>query len=135
MQKLSLLAVVSCFFIFNACHSTETVKPANLTVDSTNIFPVTSFLRAQLKELDTLPITPLYVVSQNGKKDSTWLKREDMSSLLNHVESFFPFCDTTYNGVIGKVSSSLSCARKKLVTGKMLVLSTVRLAGFTVSVE
>jgi hypothetical protein len=78
MQKFSLLAVVSCFFLFNGCHSTETVKPATATVDSTNIFPVTSFLRAQLKELDTLPITPLYVVSQNGKKDSTWLKREDI---------------------------------------------------------
>lgn len=58
-----------------------------------------------------------------------------MSSLFNHVESFFPFCDTTYNGVIGKVSSSLSCARKKLVTGKMLVLSIVASGGFTVSVE
>ncbi|MGN6801241.1 MAG: hypothetical protein ACTHJN_05005 [Ginsengibacter sp.] len=78
MQKLSLFAVVCCFFILNACHSTETVKPPDATIDSTNIFPVTSFLRAQLKELDTLPITPLYVVSQNGKKDSTWLKREDI---------------------------------------------------------
>jgi len=78
MQKLSSLAVLACFFFLNACHSSETVKPANTTVDSTNIFPVTSFLRAQLKELDTLPVTPLLIVSKNNKKDSTWLKREDI---------------------------------------------------------
>ena len=46
--------------------------------DTTNIFPVTQFLRAQLKELDTLPVTPLLLKTKNGKTDSIWMKRTDL---------------------------------------------------------
>lgn len=28
--------------------------------------------------LDTMPVTPLKTISENGKTDSTWLKREDI---------------------------------------------------------
>jgi hypothetical protein len=46
--------------------------------EQSHIFPVTSFLKAQLRQLDTLPITPLLIYTANGKLDSTWLKREDL---------------------------------------------------------
>jgi hypothetical protein len=80
MQKLFLFPLLACFIFFSACHSgeTERVIAATTVADSTNIFPVTSFLRAQLQELDTMPVTPLFVIIKNGKKDSTWMKRPDI---------------------------------------------------------
>jgi hypothetical protein len=83
MQKLFLLLPAACFLFFSACHSGETDRPITFSTvaDRTNIFPVTSFLRAQLKELDTMPVTPLFVKSENGKKDSTWMKRPDIRKM------------------------------------------------------
>ena len=80
MQKLFLFLLTICFLFFTACHSNET--PGSVAIktsaDITNIFPVTSFIRAQLKELDTMPVTPLLLTTRAGKTDSTWLKRADI---------------------------------------------------------
>lgn len=79
MQKIFGFTCFCLLLIFASCHSEENgtiVK--NKAADTTNIFPVTSFLKAQLKEIDSLPVTPLKAVSENGKTDSTWLKREDI---------------------------------------------------------
>jgi hypothetical protein len=80
MQKLHWFTLVIFIIFFNACHSGETSQPVTVTtpVNNDNIFPVTSFLRAQLKGLDTMPVTPLKIDIGNGKADSTWLKREDI---------------------------------------------------------
>ena len=47
-----------------------------------NFFPVTQYLLGQLKELDTLPVTPLKVTSINGKTDSVWLKRKEIRTFV-----------------------------------------------------
>ena len=80
MQKLFLFLLLACFLFFSACHSGENTQPSvtQNSGDSVNIFPVTSFLKAQLRSLDTLPVTPLKTITQNGKTDSTWLRREDI---------------------------------------------------------
>ena len=80
MQKIFLFLLFTSFIFFTGCHSTESSEPvANVSPsDSTNIFPVTRFLRAQLKKLDTLPVTPLQIVMWKGKTDSSWMKREDI---------------------------------------------------------
>ena len=76
---LCLLFLSLIVVLFGRCHSQnhsrDNIAPP---VDSVHIFPVTSFLKGQLKMLDTMPVTPLKTVSQNGKTDSTWLKREDI---------------------------------------------------------
>jgi hypothetical protein len=78
MQKLLFLSL-ACFFLLIACNSQKNTASATTEeTDSVHIFPVTSFLRAQLRSLDTLPVTPLKVTTVNGKKDSVWLKREDI---------------------------------------------------------
>ena len=46
-----------------------------------------------------------------------------ISSLFNQVESFFPPSVINCKGVTGIVSNDLSCAFKKLVTGKIFTLS------------
>lgn len=80
MQKLFLFLLAIGFLFFTACHSNETPRSVAIKTsgDSTNIFPVTSFIRAQLKELDTMPVTPLLLTTIAGKTDSTWLKRADI---------------------------------------------------------
>ena len=44
--------------------------------DTVNIFPVTSFLKAQLKLIDRMPVTPLKIVTENKKIDSFSIKEK-----------------------------------------------------------
>ncbi len=79
MQKFVSFLLLVFVVIFSACHTEQ--KPlsvAQKNSDTTNIFPVTSFLKGQLNMLDTMPVTPLKTISENGKTDSVWLKREDI---------------------------------------------------------
>lgn len=84
MQKFFPLSLLVLLVIFNACRTQE--KPMKVEEkmsdttksDTTNIFPVTSFLKGQLNMLDTLPVTPLKIISENGKTDSSWMKRPDI---------------------------------------------------------
>jgi hypothetical protein len=79
MQKFLLFFALISLVFFSACHSDEpSVQTGTPATEESHIFPVTAFLRAQLKKMDTLPITPLLVHTSNGKIDSTWLKREDI---------------------------------------------------------
>ena len=80
MQKLFTLLFLSFLIIFNACHSKEKTGTSVIKApeESQSVFPVTDFLKGQLKEIDSLPVTPLKTVTFNGKTDSTWLKRENI---------------------------------------------------------
>ena len=80
MQKIFSFLILGFSLTFSACHS------ANKTDDSStenqastpSAFPVTEFLKGQLREMDSAAITPLEIVTINGKTDSIWLKREDI---------------------------------------------------------
>src|SRR6185312_43537 len=79
MQKL--FAVVVPFFIifFTACSGKKSnTASTNIPVQTENIFPVTDFLKGQLRVIDSSGVTPLKIISVNGKTDSVWLKREDI---------------------------------------------------------
>jgi hypothetical protein len=80
MQKLFLFSLLVFIIIFTSCHTEQ--KPVTVVAqkisDTTNIFAVTSFLKGQLNMFDTMPVTPLRTISENGKTDSSWLKREDI---------------------------------------------------------
>ena len=54
--------------------------PQQANQNKNNFFPVTQYLLGQLKELDSLPVTPLKITSINGKTDSMWLKRKEIRS-------------------------------------------------------
>ena len=70
--------------IFSSCHSREN-KSENSTIKNAEsvqtFFPVTDYLKGQLYELDSMPVTPLKTVTFNGKTDSEWLKRESIRLL------------------------------------------------------
>jgi hypothetical protein len=78
MQKF--FAVVVLFFIifFSACSEKKNNTASTIPVQTENIFPVTDFLKGQLRIIDSMGVTPLKIISVNGKTDSVWLKREDI---------------------------------------------------------
>ncbi len=79
MQKF--FAVVVPFFIifFSACSGKKAnTTSTNIPVQTENIFPVTDFLKGQLRIIDSMGVTPLKIISVDAKTDSLWLKREDI---------------------------------------------------------
>jgi len=79
MQKLFSFLVLAFFILFTACSGKKSkMASANNPAQTENIFPVTDFLKGQLRMIDSMGVTPLKVVSVNGKTDSVWLKREDI---------------------------------------------------------
>jgi hypothetical protein len=80
MQKFLFFLIIFFAFIFSACHSSKSpaIVPTIDTGNVTTIFPVTGFLKGQLREIDSMEITPLKIVTVGGKIDSIWLKREDI---------------------------------------------------------
>ena len=79
MQKLFAFIVPVFFIFFTACSSKKNnTASSNSSGQIENIFPVTDFLKGQLRILDSMGVTPLKIISINGKKDSMWLKREDI---------------------------------------------------------
>ncbi|MEO6219188.1 MAG: hypothetical protein ABIO81_02085 [Ginsengibacter sp.] len=82
-----------------------TLQEQKLTENKTNFFPVTQYLLGQLKELDTLPITPLKITSIDNKADSVWVKRNEIRS----------FAQPFLNPVIDSISWSKYFAEKSFL--------------------
>ncbi len=81
MQKLLLQLTFCSFLIVSGCNTTTTESiPLSNNSDAENptILPVTSFLKGQLLEIDSMATTPLEITVENGKTDSVWLKRKDI---------------------------------------------------------
>jgi hypothetical protein len=76
-----LLLIFSC----NNNHSqTSAVSPLINNIDtSASFFPVTSFIKGQILQFDSIQITPLHIIIIKEKADSNWLKTEQLKSLLN----------------------------------------------------
>jgi len=85
--------------VFTSCHpkQVEADVPGE-KVDSSQVFlPVTAFIYTELQDIDSLPITPMKVVTINGKTDSTWSKKEDLKAFAR------PFLENTIDSVtLGK---------------------------------
>jgi hypothetical protein len=96
-----------------ACHNVKKeVVPANSTKEVQSFFPVTDFLLGQLHETDSLPITPVKITVAGDKRDSVWLKKEDIrifaspflqpvidSATLSNYFTEKSFLDQTINAV------------------------------------
>lgn len=82
MQKLFFFLFLVSFLIFSSCHSKNNSNEhgENISPENASIFPVTAFLKGQLRIIDSLPTTPLKLVISNGKTDSIWLKRDEVRS-------------------------------------------------------
>ena len=114
MQKLFKAIYFLPIIVLCACHNKEANQPpiVNNTEEAQPFFPVTDFLLGQLNEIDSMPVTPLKIITDNGKRDSIWLKKSDirpfakpfLSPVIDSISlhSFFEeksFMDQTINAV------------------------------------
>jgi len=82
MKKFLIIAVIAGYFI--SCAEKKTAEQPIQNIDNTVIsfFPVTSFLKGQMRQFDSITISPLHITTIDQKADSEWLKREQLKSLL-----------------------------------------------------
>lgn len=64
-------------------NNTNPEAPAPEAVKKDSFFPVTSFLKGQIRLLDSLPVTPLHTTTINNKTDSEWIKKEVLKTFLS----------------------------------------------------
>ncbi len=95
MQKT--LVSFLCFLLFNATACNNVSKKAALPLRAADnkqqsFFPVTHFILGQLNEIDSMPVTPLKLITINSKTDSIWMTRKDIRIF---AEPFLhPFIDS-----------------------------------------
>ncbi|HSQ45156.1 MAG TPA: hypothetical protein VLM16_09180 [Ginsengibacter sp.] len=114
MQKLFTVIILASLFYLSACHTKETKQEAviNNNEEPQFFFPVTEFILGQLREIDSLPVTPLEITTDNDIRDSVWLKRADVRTFAkpflspvidsNTMQSYFvekSFLDQTINAI------------------------------------
>lgn len=81
MQKIFFFLFSLSFLILSSCHSkNNSNEQAEDTTANASIFPVTSFLKGQLRIIDSMSTTPLKLIISEGKTDSIWLKRDEVRS-------------------------------------------------------
>lgn len=82
MKKLFFVSLVSS--ILFSCNDKSSQSNNSISNEDSSIafFPVTSFLKGQLIELDSLPVTVLRVLTIQNKSDSFWVKKEAVHPLL-----------------------------------------------------
>ena len=67
-----------------SCHQKTATSVATLTSDTAGVhffFPVTDFIKGQLKEADSIPVTPLRITIAEEKRDSSWISKNELDSL------------------------------------------------------
>ena len=82
-------------FFLCACH-TPKVKQADVDKDAEaaqSFFPVTDYLLGQLNITESRPVTPLKITINGNRRDSVWLKKEDIRKFA------FPFLHPVIDSV------------------------------------
>lgn len=113
MQIRFLLSILFVIYLLHSCSEETSSSLAKTQKDSAlnqSFFPVTEYIRGQLSEIDSLPITPLKIISYQGKHDSVWMKKEEIrpfaqaflnpeidSINLKHLFNEKSFLDQTIN--------------------------------------
>lgn len=80
-MRIRLLAAAFFMICYCSCNEEKSKIPRHDLKDSTKqqtFFPVTAYIRGQLREMDSLPLTPLKITTHDGAVDSVWMKREDI---------------------------------------------------------
>ena len=120
MQSRILSALFFITFLCPSCTehgSSNDIQAQKDSIENQPFFPVTAYLRGQLKEIDSLPVTPLKITTHAGKIDSVWLKKEDIR----------PFAEPFLHPVID------SANLKNLFTGRSFLDQTIN--SFTFSYD
>ena len=78
MRSQSLLAAIFPILFLCSCAENTNSTAVKNAGPTQAFFPVTKYILGQLREIDSLPVTPLKITSINGKDDSVWMKKEDI---------------------------------------------------------
>ncbi|MEO8109593.1 MAG: hypothetical protein ABI594_06175 [Ginsengibacter sp.] len=80
MQKLLRIIFLSWIFFCNSCQepTRKNVPAEKLPEDSVSFFPVTEFIKGQIKEIEYLPVTPLKIDIDGARHDSSWIDKKDI---------------------------------------------------------
>jgi len=95
MQKRFSYWLLFLAVLFSGCtekksQTTQSIKTNPKSAQT--FFPVTEYINGQLSEVESLPVTPLKIVTQNGKSDSTWMKKENIREFAKPF--LYPEIDT-----------------------------------------
>lgn len=81
MDRAGLIVLMLLVFLAS-CKENGKSRTKEAEKENVAVFPVTSFLKGQLKEIESSPVTLLKITEQNEKKDSVWLSRDSLRSFL-----------------------------------------------------
>lgn len=79
-SAIIILMIVSCTTSTN--NKTSGIATVVNETKKDSFFPVTSFIKGQMILLDSLPVTPLHIITIDHKTDSIWLKKAQLPTLL-----------------------------------------------------
>lgn len=98
-MKFYVSILGSFIFLLSSCTTNEKKMPLtanSITTDSLakqRFFPVTIYIKGQLYSMKEKGLNPIQYIIEGDKKDSGWLKIEDLSSAIN--EFITPEIDST----------------------------------------
>jgi hypothetical protein len=95
MMMKATAIVLSSILLF-ACSGNEkqvSVKKEVVAQPPQKFFPVTDFLLGDIKGISTKGVNPLKITVVNGRKDSVWLKQEEIGTVMKEFTS--PVIDST----------------------------------------
>lgn len=98
-MKFYVSILGSFIFLLSSCTTNEKKMPLtanSITTDSLakqRFFPVTTYIKGQLYYIKEKGLNPIQYIIEGDKKDSSWLKIEDLSSAIN--EFITPEIDST----------------------------------------
>lgn len=98
-MKFYVSILGSFIFLLSSCTTNEKKMPLtanSITTDSLakqRFFPVTIYIKGQLYSMKEKGLNPIQYIIEGDKKDSSWLKIEDLSSAIN--EFITPEIDST----------------------------------------
>ena len=117
MQKNNFYIFCFLFLLIGACKNknntpVETADYKSSVEKKPAVFPVTEFIKGQLHDVETLPVTPLAITTVGDKIDSVWKRREDIRDFAKpfltpvidsaSLQSYFTsssFFDQTINAI------------------------------------
>lgn len=85
MNRRTFFILLTMFCIMS-CNNSEKGKAYNTSKTDENekvsVFPVTAFLKGQLKEIESSPVTLLMVKEREGSTDSAWISRDSLRTFV-----------------------------------------------------
>lgn len=75
----ALLPALTVCFICSCGHQQTKIADVPDKKDEVKQFiPVTDIIQSELNDIDSMPVTPLKIITLNGKDDSVWMTKKDI---------------------------------------------------------